>query len=258
MYQKRSLLNTGMPRSSAAGRHHICHFLQGGNYKMIVAERKGIEEIKKMMEPYSKILIAGCGTCVAVCMAGGEKEVSILASMLRMVFKKDTGKEIEVGEMTIERQCDREFIIPFEEKIRQYEAVISIACGVGVQFLSDTLGDMVVVPGLNTRFLGSNEGEGIWSERCRACGDCVLGDTGGICPITVCAKGLLNGPCGGTSKGKCEVDKDKDCAWTLIYQRLEKLGALDNIRKIFPPKNYHAQTHPSRIIHEAYQKEEEK
>jgi len=111
---------------------------------------------------------------------------------------------------------------------------------------------------VNTKFLGSNEGGGTWLERCRACGECVLGDTGGICPITICAKNLLNGPCGGTNKGKCEVDKDKDCAWTLIYRRLEKLGGLDNIRKIFPPKNYHVQTHPSRLIHEAYQKEEEK
>jgi ferredoxin len=224
---------------------------------MIVAERKGIEQIKDMVKPYSKILVAGCGTCVAVCMAGGEKEVSILASMLRMALKMDGGKEVEIGELTMERQCDREFIEPFEDKIRQHEIVVSIACGVGVQFLSDFLADKQVVPGLNTTFMGSNEGEGIWYERCRACGDCVLGETGGICPITICAKNLLNGPCGGTDKGKCEVDKDKDCAWTLIYERLEKLGALDNIRKIFPPKNYHAQTHPSRLIHEAYKKEEQ-
>jgi hypothetical protein len=145
---------------------------------------------------------------------------------------------------------------PLEEKIKDYQVVVSLACGIGVQFLSELYEGTYVMPGVNTRFLGSNEGEGMWQERCRACGECVLAQTGGVCPITICAKGLLNGPCGGTNDGKCEVDKDKDCAWTLIYQRLEKLGKLDNIRSIFPPKNYQTQTTPARMTHEAYQKGE--
>jgi ferredoxin len=126
---------------------------------MIVAQRKGIEEVKKMVEGKSRILIAGCGTCVAVCMAGGEREVSILASMLRMAVKLDSGRDIEVVEITTERQCDREFIEPFDKQMRGYEAVISTACGIGIQFLADFLGDIPVVPGVNTKFLGSNEGE---------------------------------------------------------------------------------------------------
>jgi len=222
---------------------------------MIIAERKPLEEIKEMIENYSKIIIVGCGTCVAVCMAGGEKEVGILATMLRMAFKKE-GKEIEIDELTLERQCDKEFILPFENKLTQYEAIVSTACGVGVQFLAEVLEGKRVFPALNTRFLGSNEGEGIWKERCRACGNCILAETGGICPISICPKGLLNGPCGGTNNGKCEVDKEKDCAWTLIYKRLEKLGAVDNIRKIFPPKKYSIQTHPAILIHEAYKGDE--
>lgn len=222
---------------------------------MIVAQRKPVEEIKQALEGYEKILIVGCGTCVAVCMAGGEREVGVLASMLKMSFKMD-GKEVEIGEVTVERQCDKEFMQPLEEKIKDYQVVISLACGIGVQFLSELYEGTYVMPGVNTRFLGSNEGEGMWQERCRACGECVLAQTGGVCPITICAKGLLNGPCGGTNDGKCEVDKDKDCAWTLIYQRLEKLGKLDNIRSIFPPKNYQTQTTPARMIHEAYQKGE--
>lgn len=222
---------------------------------MIVAERKPVEEIKQALEGYEKILIVGCGTCVAVCMAGGEREVGVLASMLKMSFKMD-GKEVEIGEVTVERQCDKEFMQPLEEKIKDYQVVISLACGIGVQFLSELYEGTYVMPGVNTRFLGSNEGEGMWQERCRACGECVLAQTGGVCPITICAKGLLNGPCGGTNEGKCEVDKDKDCAWTLIYQRLEKLGKLDNIRSIFPPKNYQTQTTPARMTHEAYQKGE--
>ncbi|MCK5423570.1 MAG: methylenetetrahydrofolate reductase C-terminal domain-containing protein [Thermodesulfobacteriota bacterium] len=222
---------------------------------MIVAERKPVEEIKQALEGYEKILIVGCGTCVAVCMAGGEREVGVLASMLKMSFKME-GKEVEIGEVTVERQCDKEFMQPLEEKIKDYQVVISLACGIGVQFLSELYEGTYVMPGVNTRFLGSNEGEGMWQERCRACGECVLAQTGGVCPITICAKGLLNGPCGGTNEGKCEVDKDKDCAWTLIYQRLEKLGKLDNIRSIFPPKNYQTQTTPARMTHEAYQKGE--
>jgi ferredoxin len=222
---------------------------------MIVAQRKPVEEIKQALEGYEKILIVGCGTCVAVCMAGGEREVGVLASMLKMSFKME-GKEVEIGEVTVERQCDKEFMQPLEEKIKDYQVVISLACGIGVQFLSELYEGTYVMPGVNTRFLGSNEGEGMWQERCRACGECVLAQTGGVCPITICAKGLLNGPCGGTNDGKCEVDKDKDCAWTLIYQRLEKLGKLDNIRSIFPPKNYQTQTTPARMIHEAYQKGE--
>jgi ferredoxin len=222
---------------------------------MIVAERKPVEEIKQALEGYEKILIVGCGTCVAVCMAGGEREVGVLASMLKMSFKME-GKEVEIGEVTVERQCDKEFMQPLEEKIKDYQVVISLACGIGVQFLSELYEGTYVMPGVNTRFLGSNEGEGMWQERCRACGECVLAQTGGVCPITICAKGLLNGPCGGTNEGKCEVDKDKDCAWTLIYQRLEKLGKLDNIRSIFPPKNYQTQTTPARMTHEAYEKGE--
>lgn len=223
---------------------------------MIVAERKSVAEIKQTLEGYKKILIVGCGTCVAVCMAGGEREVGILASLLKMSFRME-GKEIEIGEITVERQCDKEFLQPLEEKIKDYQVVVSLACGIGIQFLAEMYDSKVVVPGVNTRFLGSNEGEGVWRERCRACGDCVLAETGGICPVTTCAKGLLNGPCGGTKDGKCEVDKDKDCAWTLIYQKLEKLGKLDTIRAIFPPKNYQVQTQPARMVHEVYQKGED-
>ena len=223
---------------------------------MIVAERKSVDEIKQALEGYKKILIVGCGTCVAVCMAGGEREVGILASLLKMSFRME-GKEVEIGEITVERQCDKEFLQPLEEKVKDYQVVVSLACGIGIQFLAEMYDSKVVVPGVNTRFLGSNEGEGVWKERCRACGDCVLFETGGICPVTTCTKGLLNGPCGGTNDGKCEVDKEKDCAWTLIYQKLEKLGKLDTIRAIFPPKNYQVQTQPARMVHEVYQKGED-
>ena len=219
---------------------------------MIVAERKPFAEIKEMVEAHKRIMVMGCGTCVAVCMAGGEKEVELLASQLRLSARLE-GKEIEVIEETVTRQCDKEYMEPFLDKARECDAVISTACGVGIQLLSDLIEEIPVYPGVNTRFIGTNEAEGVWLERCMMCGNCVLGETGGICPIAICPKGLLNGPCGGTNKGKCEVNKDKDCAWTLIYNRLEKQGKLDNIREIFPPKKYSLHVNPITQVNPAYQ-----
>ncbi len=222
---------------------------------MIVAERKPFEEIKAMIEGCKKVLIVGCGECVSVCMAGGEKEVQILASQLRLAFEEE-GKKLEAGETTLERQCDKEYLEEIKDKVDDYDAVISMACGAGVQFLAEMYDSKPVYPALNTQFIGVAEREGEWSERCRACSDCVLAETGGICPVAICPKGLLNGPCGGTNDGKCELSKEKDCAWTLIYNRLDKLGKLDNIRKIFPAKKYSVQTTPGRRIHEAFKEKE--
>jgi ferredoxin len=223
---------------------------------MIVGERKPFKEIKESIQDYKKVLILGCGTCVSVCMAGGEKEVELLATQLRMAFKME-GKEIEIGEATLQRQCDAEYIEPNIEKAREYDAVLSMACGAGVQFVASMLEPVPVIPALNTRFIGVALDEGIWSERCRACGNCVLGIYGGICPMTMCPKSLVNGPCGGSKDGKCETSKERDCAWVLIYNRLEKLGKLDNLRELpVEIKDYSKQTHPAKQVHEEYTKAE--
>ena len=221
---------------------------------MIVAERKPFEEIKEVLSGYSRVFILGCDTCVSVCMVGGKKEVGVLASQLRMSFKKD-GKAIQIDEDTVERQCNREYMELILEKLQDYDAVMTLACGAGAQLLADLCEPLQVLPGVNTRFIGMTPQDGTWVERCRACGDCVLGETGGICPVTVCAKGILNGPCGGTDHGKCEVDKNKDCAWTLIYQRLDKMGKLDRFKQEFPPRNHQVQIHPAKQVHEAYKGE---
>jgi ferredoxin len=222
---------------------------------MIVAKRKPFNEIKESVSGSKKILILGCGTCVSVCLAGGEKEVSILSSQLKMALQLGD-QDIDIDEITIERQCDREFIDEINDRVNidDYELIVSTACGAGVQLLSDVFNHKVVVPALNTTFIGVAEGPGVWTERCRSCSDCVLGETGGICPVTICAKGLVNGPCGGTRQGKCEVDPEKECAWTLIYERLEKLGRLDRMEQTLPPKKWSAQQHPAKIIHEAYKR----
>jgi ferredoxin len=226
---------------------------------MIVAERKTLEQIEAMLEGCEKVLVTGCGTCVAVCMAGGEKEVELLAAELRMKGKAE-GKTRTIDEMTVTRQCDKEYLEPLAKHVDQYDAVISMACGAGVQFLAERYDEKVVLPALNTLFIGVAEEAGTWSQRCMACEDCILDQTGGVCPMTICAKNLLNGPCGGTDHGKCEVGDGKDCAWTLIYNRLKKIGRLDYFRKIQPPKDYSVMTKPRTFKHQAFQeaqKEEE-
>ena len=215
---------------------------------MIIAERKPLEEIRDMIAGYKKILVVGCGTCVTICWAGGEKEVEILSSQLKLAARQEK-KELSILEAVVERQCEKEMVI---EELYHISLPIfhplSMACGIGVQTIAELSEDKPVFPALNTTFLGQPEGEGVWAERCSACGDCLLHWTGGICPVARCAKGLLNGPCGGTRKGgKCEVDPEKDCAWVLIYRRLEKQGRLDLMRKYYEPKNYRAVKRPGVI-----------
>ena len=218
---------------------------------MIVGDRKPFDEIKESLKEYKKRLILGCGTCVSVCMAGGEKEVELLASQLRMDGQLN-GSGTEIGEATIQRQCDREYIEPIIDMAKDYDAVVSMACGAGVQMLADMLEPLPVIPALDTRFIGIAQEEGIWVERCRACGNCMLADYGGICPITMCAKSLVNGGCGGSHDGKCEVG-DWDCAWVNIVERLKKQGKLDKLREM-PPlfKDYSRQQYPAKQVNEAY------
>ncbi len=191
-----------------------------------------------MIQGYEKLLILGCGTCVTVCMAGGEKEVGILASTIRLANKQH-GRTQDIWEDTIERQCDKEFFDTVKDKIEWADAVLSMACGVGVQFCSEVFSGKRVLPALNTNFYGTTEQQGLWTERCGGCGNCVLADFGGICPIARCSKSLLNGPCGGSQDGKCEVDPDNiDCGWQLIYDRLKQLDLLHTLEKNQPIKDW--------------------
>ncbi|MGD0152879.1 MAG: methylenetetrahydrofolate reductase C-terminal domain-containing protein [Thermacetogeniaceae bacterium] len=204
---------------------------------MIVAEGKPVEKILEMVAPFKKVLIAGCRGCVTVCLTGGEKEVGILASQIRMARSKD-GNPIEILEQTEERQCDVEYNAKFLENVEQVDAIVSLACGIGIQYLGEKYPSTPIFPGVNTLMLGANIDVGKWEERCMACGDCVLDKTGGICPITRCSKSLLNGPCGGSQNGVCEVSKDVPCGWQLIYDRLSEIGQLDKMREIIPAKNW--------------------
>lgn len=204
---------------------------------MITAERKPMEELIECLRPYHRILLVGCNECVTVCSAGGRKEVGILSSALQMAFMKE-GKTLEVKEITLERQCDPEYVEELVMHIDQAEAVMSMACGCGVQEIAGRFKSKPVFPALNTTFMGASERQGVWVERCQGCGECVLALTGGICPIARCAKQLLNGPCGGSTNGKCEVDPDIDCAWQLIWDRLKALGLEDRYEDNIAAKDW--------------------
>lgn len=204
---------------------------------MIVAERKSVPELLDIIKDQQRLLVLGCGTCVTVCLAGGEREVGIIASALRMATKLNN-LTVDVEELTIERQCDNVFIEQAAEAIERNDAVLSLGCGAGVQAIAERYPQKPIYAGLNTAFLGILEERGVWTEKCAACGDCVLHNYGGICPVTRCAKHLLNGPCGGSREDRCEVRPDRECAWQLIYQRLKNIGQLDRLRKFSPPKNW--------------------
>ena len=204
---------------------------------MIIAEQKSLDEIKALIGEAEKVLVVGCGTCVTVCFAGGSREAEITSSALRMSSKLE-GKAKTVSNVTVQRQCEWEYLDQIEEELNDVDVVLSLGCGIGVQAIAEHFPDTWVVPGLNTSFLGLPSEQGVWEERCAACGDCILGLTGGICPIARCSKSLLNGPCGGSEDGHCEIDPEVPCAWQLIYDRLSSKDKLESIIEIQSPKNW--------------------
>jgi ferredoxin len=218
---------------------------------MITAERKPLEELIEFIRPYKRILLLGCNECVTVCAAGGRKEVGLLASGLQMAMLKN-GINIEIRQHTVERQCDPEYVEEVVPLLDGTEAIMSMACGCGVQQLAGRFRDKPVFPAVNTKFMGASERQGVWVERCQGCGNCLLGLTGGICPIARCAKQLMNGPCGGSTAGHCEISEDVDCVWQLIWDRLKALGQVERYLEIMPAKDWRPAggSGPRKIIRE--------
>ena len=222
---------------------------------MIVAQRKPLQEVLDSISDYNSVLTVGCGTCVAVCLAGGSKEVSTLNWELSTARDLE-GKPLHVGAITVERQCDHEFLAEIDSIVDDYQAILSMACGVGIQFLAERFPNKPVLPAVDTSGMSGNRDVGWYEERCRGCGRCLLAYTAGICPVTMCAKGLLNGPCGGTSGESCELNPDQPCAWYQIYHRLAQQGRLENILQIQPPQEWYDQL-PRTIVQPGYGYEEE-
>ncbi len=216
---------------------------------MIIAKVKPLEEITDMVKDVRKVLNVGCAGCTAVCLAGGQKEVDTLNLKL-VQARKESGMSSDIDGFTVERQCEVDFLAELDSLVEPYDAILSMACGAGVQFLAERFPGKTVFPVVNTTFVGVNRDIGWYEERCKCCGDCVLGITGGVCPVAMCAKSLFNGPCGGAQDGHCEVDKEIECAWVNIYKRLKAQNRLDNILKVHPAREWRDQVQGSFVLEE--------
>jgi ferredoxin len=206
---------------------------------MIVAEQKSIDKILRSVARYDSIAVVACGTCVAVSMSGGEAEALKIASIIKTLAVSEK-RDVSVATASVVRQCDMEFLDELDSSpdVTGSSCVLSLGCGAGVQFMAEKYPDKVVIPGLDTTFIGVNRALGYWTEMCQGCGNCVLESTGGICPVSRCSKSHFNGPCGGSSRGKCEIDPEIDCAWQLIYERLKRIGQTERMLEITAARDW--------------------
>ena len=221
---------------------------------MVVSEKKPIEELLGYLKGAKKVVLVGCGDCASACKTGGEPEIAEMKETL-------AANGIEVtGSVIIPTACNillgKKELKAVKDALKEADAVVSMACGDGTQTIMKNVKkqNIPVYPANDTLFIGEVERVGKFEEACKACGECELGWTGGICPVTMCAKGLVNGACGGAKNGKCEVSPDNDCAWVKIYERLKDLGQLDNLKEVRAPKDYSKQLNPRR--HEVGKKAE--
>jgi len=207
-----------------------------------ITQQKPIAEIECLLEGLGRIFIIGCGTCTTLTRTGGAPEVEAMKETLSRQGKVITGTTV------VPVACDNlttDILNDHGTRINQADALLVMSCAFGVQTIGSQLGRMVI-PAQNTLFIGKENAAGEFNEVCTQCGACVIGETGGICPVTTCHKGLVNGPCGGTNNGKCEIDSEKDCAWTMIYNRLKALDRLDSMRRYQKPRNHLGEPSPGK------------
>jgi ferredoxin len=209
-----------------------------------ITKQKSREEIQNLLADFDRVFIIGCGTCVTLCRTGGMPEVLEMKEYLTGLNKLVT------GHLVLPVACDeltKEALQKHLNDIQDAQGLLIMTCAFGVQTVNQQM-DLPVIPALDTLFIGKETGLGQFDEICTQCGDCILGVTGGICPVTSCHKGLVNGPCGGTNNGKCEIDSQKDCAWTLIYRRLEAQGQLHLMRRYQGVRNYQSEPKPGKFF----------
>ncbi len=208
-----------------------------------ITRPKTDEELTRLLDGLTRLFVVGCGTCVTLTRTGGVEEVAAMGEKLLSMGKMVTGS------MVVPVACDElsyDILEEHRQAIDPAEAMVIMTCAFGVQTIGSQLSKMVV-PALDTIFMGKESQAGVFSEVCVQCGECILGETGGVCPVASCHKGLVNGPCGGTNDGKCEIDSNKDCAWTLIYNRLREFDKLDLMRRYQRPKNYNVEPSPGKF-----------
>ncbi|MCC5909299.1 MAG: methylenetetrahydrofolate reductase C-terminal domain-containing protein [Clostridiaceae bacterium] len=211
---------------------------------MIISQKKAFDEVLEFMKDKSKVVLTGCSECATVCKVGGEEELAEMKELLEL-----EGKEV-LGTIVLSPACNllntRKDLKQLKEELKVADAILSLSCGDGTQTIAK-VAKPEVYPATDTMFIGEIERIGQFEEACKACGECELGWTAAICPITKCAKGLMNGPCGGAKDKKCEVSDDNDCAWLLIYDKLKDLGKLGNMMEMREPKNFEKGNAPRRI-----------
>jgi len=211
---------------------------------MIITEPKNKDQILKSLADVKSVFVVGCGRCATSCSTGGEKEVGAMVD-----FLKASGKEV-LGSKVMEAPCDERIVIKDHaantSQIDKADAILAMSCGAGVQVIAEVSGKHTL-PALDSMFLGKTKRHGKFSELCIMCGDCLLEDTGGICPVSRCSKGLLNGPCGGSHNGKCEVNENYDCGWYLIFEKLKKLNKMDKLKEFRKPKDYSRIIRPRKV-----------
>jgi len=214
---------------------------------MIISQQKPLDELLGSLKDYQKIFLVGCDECAATCKSGGQPELEKMKALLESAGKKILGMCLP-GAPCVAAQIKTELAKNIKA-LRDSGAVLVLACGLGVQSVKENNRfNQAVIPANNTIFGAVMDAQGNFYEKCSMCAECVLNETAGICPVTLCPKGLLNGPCGGMDKGKCEVDNERDCAWVLIYKELEKKNSLDKIRVINKEQDYQKALRPHKLI----------
>ena len=214
---------------------------------MNATEAKPTEEILDSVAAAEKVFVLGCNGCPIGCDVGGQAWLSDLAAALTGAGKSVTGTAL------VDLLCNKALVGiklgRIADAVLAADAIVVGACGVGVQ----AVGNMVsrrAVPALNTVSLGDHQGLWPGEERCAECGQCLLAHTGGLCPVTLCAKSLINGQCGGTGDdGSCEVSPEHPCGWKKIYDRCRELGRLDDLRRIAEPRDFRKRTLPDSARH---------
>ena len=217
----------------------------------IITTKKPFEEVLGALKSVNKIGLISCGSCAAMCQTGGTEGAKEMAEKL-----KQEGFQVVIT-IVPEEVCDNRVMMKdfrkIDEDLGEIDAILTLSCGLGVASITQVLSrkhpDIPVFIGTNTEFMGMTERIGRFYQRCRGCGDCLLNETGGICPITTCAKSLMNGPCGGMVRGKCEVGNyEKDCGWVLIFNRLRDLGRLDLFTKLRDPVDWSESGHQREVV----------
>jgi len=220
---------------------------------MIITKKRDFREFMENIANYSSFFLIGCSECATLCGTGGEPELQAMKEALEAEGKKVTGTFVtKTGCQVLGTKLE---LKPFKENIAEADCILVMSCGAGTQTAVELFEDKPVYPTNDSLFLGNMTRMQMFDERCSLCGKCILDKTGGICPVTACPKGLLNGPCGGTNEGKCERSPDIECAWVRIYNRLKRIDRLDDMRQIAKPKDWAAHKKPMTL--NAREKKEE-